>query len=127
MAWLDILQEIGLSDMFGSGIGKPGLSSVYDIVKAAKGNTYCEFYRVRKGVRDSDIYICYYIASRVEFDMWGKFCELTDCHWPTKYSKRNELIVDYIAKHHSSPTYSIKELDKILEAHGFAKLRERRK
>ena len=127
MAWLDKSQQDGLFNMFRSGIGKPGLSSVEDIVDAAKGKGRCEFYRDCEGVKDSDIYVCYFIAAKVEVEKWDELKELTDCHWPTKYSKRNELIVGYIAEHHSSPTYSVEELDERLEAHGFAKLRERRK
>lgn len=127
MAWLDQSQEIALLNMFRTVIGKSGLSSTDDIVRAAKGNSHCEFYRVCKGVRDSDVYVCYFIAARIGFDRWEELREITDCNWSTKYSKRNCIIVNYIKEHHSSEHYSVEELDIILEANGLPKLRERKK
>ena len=125
MGWFDGNQEFALFNMFKTGVGKPGLSSIDDIVRAAKGKPRCEFYRVCKGVRDSDLYICYFIAARVEVERFGELGELTDTQWSSKKSKRNGIIVDYIMNHHSSPSYSCEELDERLEAKGFAKLRER--
>ena len=127
MAWLDESQEIALFNMLITATGKSGLASIEDIVEAAKGNTRSEFYRMCKGTRDSDVYVCYFIAARIGFDRWAELSEITDCSWSTRYSKRNALIVNYIKEHCSSETYSIEELDSILEAQGFAKLRERRR